>query len=216
MAKLPQVSTNTVLTHKNPRSSAGAPATSWIRFWGDRPAHSTFGRRIFRAAGGNDSPRSPAPTRSPARPTGRWQVCPNPYWGKRADAWERESAQAFAARMTTDMRVKGAEFAPRQANGDPTLFEKCWQGFRSILNGVPEAARCGPMEAEYERVGAQYHGAAPSTRRETAESRANANYMNARAEQLGADLLTLARTGGTGSKEFQTSLEQLKSLRSGR
>ena len=206
MARLPQISNQPVLTQAPQSSLSARDIASPLLAVAD--AFGEIGTVMQRDA--MEDAQTQGRNAVTRAEDGTLQVAKNPFTGRAADVWEREKSVAMAARQQSDLRRDVTEFA-RTANGNVANFDASIKGYLGkFLKGVPQNVR-GAFEADAEDViGQQRVGLINADR--SRQSKINAGYIGARKVELTDEIMVLARQGGTGTREFQKAMGDLRTL----
>lgn len=206
MAQLPSVRDNLVLTEA-PRSSVSAADVANPYFQiadalGD--AADVFRRQKVEDAGvsGDNAVYRDA--------NNDLQVNLRPNTSAANIAYNRAATVAYNARLAGDVRKAGFDLADK-AQGDPAKFSASWQGFsKQILSKVAPELR-GAATTMLETTGSQYGVGVSETKRKRDLNIFEGN-IKAEIGALDDEMATLARQGGTGTKEYKSRQAQVHSL----
>lgn len=206
MARLPSVSSNTVLT-QGPQStlSAAQIANPYQQI---AEAFGTIGTKleehninqaaedganaVYRDAGGN------------------LKVDTRKGISKSVETYNRAAHQAYTTRLAGDIRAKGTTLM-QESQGNVDAFNSSWKGFSdTLLAGVPKEAR-GAVATMLDTNGSQF-GLGVSEQKRTRDIKVFENDLKTEIQYLNDEMAGLARGGGTGTAAYQEKQSQLRSL----
>lgn len=206
MARLPQVSRNTVLTQA-PRSSLSAAdiANPYRQIADAFGSLGTMFQEQEIKEGAQQGPNAVYRDQD-----GTLKVDLRNDWSKSGEAYDRAAMQAYTARLAGDIRAKGSVLAT-ESKGDVDAFSKSWKGFSDkILAGVPQEAR-GAVTTMLESEFSQF-GLGVSEQKRKRDIKVFEGNIKAEIQSLDDDMAALARSGGTGTEAYKQKQGQLRSL----
>lgn len=141
---------------------------------------------------------------------GNLQMDQRSNWSKSGQAYNRAAQQAYAARISGDIRSKGQELA-NAAKGDVSAFDASWKGFSDqLLSNTPKEYR-GPLKTTLETARSQL-GLGISEQKRKRDLTIFENDLKTEIQFLDNDMAALARAGGTGTDDYKAKQSQLQSL----
>jgi len=141
---------------------------------------------------------------------GTLQMDQRSNWSKSGQAYNRAAQQAYAARVSGDVRTKGQELF-NAAKGDISAFDASWKGFSDqLLSNTPKEYR-GPLKTMLETEGSRL-GLGVSEQKRKRDLSIFENDIKTEIQFLDNDMAALARAGGTGTPDYLEKQSQLQSL----
>ena len=206
MARLPQVSNRTAIFQGPQSAVSGAAAANPYMQIAD--ALGAIGTKLQeQAVIEADQEGANAVYRDES---GTLKVDQRSNWSKSGQAYNRAAQQAYAARVSGDIRNQGQKLF-NSAQGDVSAFNTSWKGFGDqLLSNTPKEYR-GPLKTMLETEGSRL-GLGVSEQKRKRDLSVFENDIKTEIQFLDNDMAALARAGGTATPDYLEKQGQLQSL----